>query len=155
MRNAIVPETPVDGETLIEEWAIRYGWSYGRLGRRWLEAASQGRLIGFRVGDTGKVFLPPSAPVTAGARALTEVPVGPEGTVLAVIAIPVSAPQGRKKLVGSIALDGADVPILSEIVAQGTRRRSASRIEAGMRVRFAPGGEDVRSAADLRFVPCG
>lgn len=144
--SALIPEAQRDF------WEIGYRWSYGDRGRAWLKAASDGRLVGYRVPGSGRVFIPPTAPVEAAGCQSEEIDLGPGGTVRMVTSVAAGLDGMSPKVVGQIRLDGAPVDLFAVIeLGEPWSRRLSRRVVPGTRVRFIPPSVPLKSISDIRF----
>lgn len=136
----------LDVQPVLVEGRIRipYRWPSGRHGDRFLRALrDEGRLLGLRCPQTGRVLVPP--PPARPDRAVTEedwVEVGPGGVVETFTV------RGEEVL-ALVRPDGADTALLHRLVDV-----APAAVRVGLRVRAVLAGQRTGSILDLRgFAP--
>ncbi|WP_182346029.1 Zn-ribbon domain-containing OB-fold protein [Tomitella gaofuii] len=123
----------------------------------YLRAIAEGRVVGQRCPETGKVYVPPrGASPTHGVPTNEEVEVSDTGTVttFCIVNVPFIGQKIKPPYVGAyILLDGADIPLLHLVLGC-----DPSEVRMGMRVRavWKPREEWVPSTGNIEhFAPTG
>lgn len=131
-----VPETGDDRDPvtmLVVPSTIEIQHTASRPESRFLRALEQGKLLGGRTGDDGKVYFPPKEADPATGRELDqflELPDKGTVTTFAIINIPFAGQRIKPPYVAAyVLLDGADIPFLHLVT-----EIDAAEVRMGMRV---------------------
>ncbi len=131
-----VPETSDDRDPvtmLVVPSTIEIQHTASRPESRFLRALEQGKLLGGRTGDDGKVYFPPKEADPATGRELDqflELPDKGTVTTFAIINIPFAGQRIKPPYVAAyVLLDGADIPFLHLVT-----EIDAAEVRMGMRV---------------------
>ncbi len=123
----------------------------------YLRAIAQGRVVGQRCPETGKVYVPPrGASPTHGVPTAEEVEVADTGTVttFCIVNVPFIGQKIKPPYVGAyILLDGADIPLLHLVLGC-----DPAEVRMGMRVKavWKPRDEWIASTGNIEhFEPSG
>lgn len=144
-------------ETITTPISLEYGYTAGAASSVFLRALREGRLIGQRCPECGKVYIPPrgSCP-RCGVPTTGEVEISDSGTLYSftVVHIPIPGSELEPPFVtGIVLLDGADITCMH--LVSGCE---PDRVRIGMRVRavWKPRDQWDYSFANIRyFEPSG
>ncbi len=131
---------------------LEYRYTPGRAASRFLRGVEQGRLMGQRCPQCGKVYVPPrGACASDGVPTVEEVELGDRGTVTTFCVVNVPFYDQRIKppyVSATILLDGADIGLFHLL-----QEVDAEKVHMGMRVEavWAPPAERTPSLESIRY----
>lgn len=144
-------------ETIETPISLTYDYTAGHATSQFLNAIREGRIVGQRCPECGKVYVPPrGACPRCGVSTREEVQVEDTGTVTTFTVVHIPLPNSDVKppfVTGTILLDGADQTFLHFV-----RGCDPSEVRIGMRVRavWRPREEWEHSFENVRyFEPSG